>query len=59
MDWLDDQEFYEAMQAYRHAPITDPAATVAAFEAVKALIRESTPEIDEWPDSIPDPFWST
>jgi hypothetical protein len=56
MDWLDDQEFYEAMQAYRHAPITDPAAVVAAFEAVKAMIRENTPEIDEWPDSIPDPL---
>lgn len=51
MQWLDEQEFYELMQAYRFAPITDPKAVVDAFEAVKQMIRERCREIDEWPDS--------
>lgn len=36
--WLDSREFYELMQAYRHA--FSPADTVAAYEAVKTAIRE-------------------
>lgn len=37
---LESQEFYELMQAYRHAPILDQAAVIKAFENVKATIRE-------------------
>lgn len=37
--WLDERDFYEYMQAYRHAPITDPAVVVEQFEAVKRFIR--------------------
>jgi hypothetical protein len=40
-DALDNQEFYELMQAYRHAGIADQDAAVAAFEAVKSFVRES------------------
>ena len=36
---LDSQEFYELMQAYRHAPLSDQDAVTAAFDAVKAFIR--------------------
>ena len=42
-DWnfedLDGQGFYELMQMYRHSPITEIKATVAAFELVKEYIR--------------------
>jgi hypothetical protein len=38
-DALDNQEFYELMQAYRHAGIADQDAAVAAFEAVKSFVR--------------------
>lgn len=54
MEWLEEQEFYELMQAYRHAPATDQAAVVAAFEAVKQAIRDLFQERDEWPDSRRD-----
>jgi hypothetical protein len=37
--WLDEREFYEYMQMYRHAPIDDPAVVVEQFEAVKRFIR--------------------
>jgi len=37
--FLGDERFYDLMQAYRHTPISDQAATVAAFEAVKAELR--------------------
>ena len=37
--WLDERDFYEYMQAYRHAPPTDPAVIVEQFEAVKRFIR--------------------
>jgi hypothetical protein len=30
-------EFYQQMQAYRNAPGHEPAAVIAAFEAVKAF----------------------
>lgn len=39
MGWLDDEEFYNVMQSYRHAPITNPSIVVDAFEAVKELVR--------------------
>ena len=42
IDWLDEQDFFEAMQAYRWSDRRgmDPAEVTAAFEAVKAFIRE-------------------
>ena len=54
MEWLEEQEFYELMQAYRHAPVTDQSAVVAAFEAVKQIIRDKCQEREEWPDSRRD-----
>jgi hypothetical protein len=38
-DALESQEFYELMQAYRHASLTNQNAAVAAFEAVKSFVR--------------------
>ena len=35
---LDSQDFYELMQAYRHAPLTQLKQTIDAFEDVKAFI---------------------
>lgn len=40
LDWLDEQDFYELMQAYRHAQEWTQPTVVEAFEAVKAYIRE-------------------
>lgn len=54
MEWLDDQPFYELMQAYRLAPAVDQKAVVNAFEAVKEAIRDKCEERDEWPDSRRD-----
>lgn len=34
-----EREFYELMQAYRHAPHTPQKDVVAAYEAVKAHIK--------------------
>ena len=40
-DWLDSEEFYEAMRAYRQSyDLNRPMATLAAFENVKRLIRD-------------------
>ena len=38
-DMLETKEFYELMQAYRHAPHTNQEAVTEAFEAVKSFIR--------------------
>ena len=54
MEWLEDQEFYELMQAYRHASALDQPAVCAAFEAVKQIIRDKCQEREEWPDSRRD-----
>ena len=45
-DKLDDRDFYELMQTYRHADrfYGSPLDTVAAFEAVKKWIRENYEE---------------
>lgn len=43
---LDSQEFYELLQAYRHAPLYPQADVVAAFEAIKAWVRASRPVSD-------------
>ena len=50
-DWLDEQPFYEAMQAYRWADKHGdlPADTVDAFEAVKDMIRQNTVQRTRWP----------
>lgn len=50
-DWLDDQDFYEMCQQYRHAQdaVARPGFLTAAeaFEALKEYIREHMPEPDE------------
>lgn len=43
-DALEEQEFYELMQAYRHCPMTDFAGVAEAFEAVKAYVRDEADE---------------
>lgn len=44
-DFLGEQEFYDLMQSYRHAPLTNQPLVVDAFEAVKAYIREHTVQV--------------
>lgn len=39
-DILDEQEFYELMQAYRRVPIGGRSAVAKAYEDVKKYIRE-------------------
>jgi hypothetical protein len=39
--FLDSREFYELSQSYRHAPLQNPAAVVAAWEELKAAILAS------------------
>lgn len=34
-EWLDGQEFYELMQAYRHAPLAPQSEVLGAFAHVK------------------------
>jgi hypothetical protein len=41
-EFLDSREFYDLMQAYRHAPQLPPAAVVEAYEAVKTAVLRST-----------------
>jgi len=41
MDWPECEEFYNLMQAYRHAPISDQGLTISSYEAVKEWIREN------------------
>ena len=38
-DWPESEEFYNLMQAYRHAPMEDQKAVVAAYKAVKEHLR--------------------
>jgi len=38
-DVLDEEEFYDLMQAYRHAPLMPQDEVVEAFENIKAWIR--------------------
>ena len=37
--WPECREFYELMQAYRHAPLVDQTATIGAYESVKEWLR--------------------
>lgn len=41
VDCLETKDFYEIMQAYRHADMGDQMRVVDAFEAVKNFIREN------------------
>ncbi len=43
-DYLDEEDFYEIMQVYRHVPITDPIAVTRVFEEVKNFIRRHSNE---------------
>ena len=49
--WVDDREFYELMQAYRHSDLVDPhpSYTVETFEAVKNYIKSKV----AFPPAIP------
>ena len=38
-DILEEEEFYDLMQAYRHAPFMPQEYVIEAFENVKAWIR--------------------
>jgi hypothetical protein len=44
-DILDDRDFYELMQNYRHSPLVLQHETVAGFEAVKRFIRKNLKHI--------------
>lgn len=41
VDILEDIEFYDLMQEYRHSPITDQKLTSEKFENVKNWIRKN------------------
>ncbi len=47
MDKLNTQEFYELMQAYRHAPATPQEHVIEAFDAVKAFVRTQRPPLTD------------
>lgn len=38
---LDEVDFYDLMQAYRHTPMTEQDKTVERYEAVKDWIRQN------------------
>ncbi len=40
-DFLDSQDFYELMQAYRHARVEDQKRVCECFETVKSKILEN------------------
>jgi hypothetical protein len=40
-DRLNDVDFYDLMQAYRHTPMNDQKKTVERYEAVKDWIRQN------------------
>lgn len=57
MATVDDREFYELMQLYRHAPGECPEVTVTAYERVKDWIRANyaeRPSLKGYHDSPPD-----
>jgi predicted nucleotide-binding protein (sugar kinase/HSP70/actin superfamily) len=39
LDWPESEEFYNLMQAYRHAPMENQQAVVEAYKAVKEYLR--------------------
>jgi hypothetical protein len=40
-EWLSGEEFYNAMQRYRCAPITNQSEVLYCFEDVKKLIKDN------------------
>lgn len=38
-DALNEQEFFDLMQNYRHWPVTDQPGTIKRFEEVKSFVR--------------------
>jgi hypothetical protein len=42
--WLEGREFYELMQAYRHAPLVPFETVRAAFDEVKAAVLKKHEE---------------
>jgi hypothetical protein len=46
-DLLETEEFYNLMQEYRHAPIANQDAVVAAYEAVKEYLRRCLRSLKE------------
>jgi len=40
-DWPECEEFYDLMQAYRHAPVSDHGRTIHCYWAVKEWIRKN------------------
>ena len=45
-EWLDGEEFAQAMYAYRCAPITNQAQVIRAFEEVKQFFRAQIAAIE-------------
>lgn len=39
--FLNEQEFYDLMQRYRHAPLSDQKLTTEAFENVKNYVERN------------------
>lgn len=39
-EFIESQDFYELMQVYRHAPLSDQAKICEAFEAVKSSVKD-------------------
>lgn len=46
-DILDEQEFYELMQIYRHAPTVSQQEVVDACQAVKNFLRDNRDAIND------------
>lgn len=44
-DFIESKEFYDLMQLYRHAPISDQIGVVVAFESVKQYVRKGLTEL--------------
>ena len=40
-EFLDSREFYDAMQAYRHAPVDAQATTAGQYDVIKAVLRQA------------------
>lgn len=52
-EWLDGQEFYDLMQAYRHMPIAKQAEVTRQYEAIKARLREFSFALEDQADTLP------
>lgn len=55
LDWLDSQEFYELMQAYRRPAIFEQSKVVIAFEAIKMAIMKQRDIIERAGEGEHDP----